>query len=240
MQIENSVAVVTGANRGLGRALAAELARRGATVYAGARRPESVDIAGVTPLRLDISDADLLAEAAQNASDATLLINNAGIATWANLLTGDLSDIRAELEIHYLGTLQATRAFVPVLERNGGGTIMNIMSVLSWLHSTKHAAYAPAKAAEWAATNVLRVQLAPRNIHVSALYVGYIDTDMISQVDAPKNNPATIAARAIDGIAADEYEVLADQMARDVRAKLSGPITTMYPMLAPLGGPASG
>lgn len=235
MRVEDGAALVTGANRGLGRALAAELLARGAKVYAGARKPESVDLPGAVPLRLDITEPESLAAAAAAAPDVTVLVNNAGIITWADLLTGSLDDVRAEFETHYVGTLLATRAFVPVIEANGGGTIMNVLSVLSWQHSPRFGGYPPAKAAQWALTNSLRVTLAPRGIRVAALHVGFIDTDMIAGIDAPKNDPARVAAMAVDGIAADAYEVLADDMAHDVRAKLSGPLTTLYPALDAAG-----
>lgn len=130
----NITALVTGANRGLGRRLAAELVARGAKVYAAARRPETIDLPGVVPIQLDITDPESVRRAAEIAGDVTVLVNNAGISTRANLLTGPIEDIRAEMDTHYFGTLAVTRAFVPVIERNGGGAILNVLSVLSWAH----------------------------------------------------------------------------------------------------------
>jgi len=176
------VALVTGANRGLGRRLAAELVARGAKVYAAARRPETVDLPGVVPIPLDITDAESVRRAAEIAGDITVLVNNAGISTRANLLTGPVEDIRAEMETHYFGTLNVTRAFVPNIERNGGGAILNVLSVLSWMHPPTSGAYASAKAAAWALTDAVRTELAPRGIHVAALHVGYMDTDMVPYV----------------------------------------------------------
>lgn len=216
------VALVTGANRGLGRRLAAELVARGAKVYAAARRPETVDLPGVVPIRLDITDAESVRRAAGIAGDVTVLVNNAGISTRANLLTGPVEDIRAEMETHYFGTLNVTRAFAPVIDRNGGGAILNVLSVLSWMHPPTSGAYAAAKAAAWALTDAARTELAPRGIHVAALHVGYMDTDMVPYVPADqKSDPAVIATRAIDGLLGGEDEILADDWARTAKAQLS-------------------
>jgi NAD(P)-dependent dehydrogenase (short-subunit alcohol dehydrogenase family) len=116
----------------------------------------------VVPLRIDITDPEAVVAAAAVAGDATLLINNAGIDTRAELLDGDLGKIRLEMETHYFGTLQTARAFVPVIEANGGGGVLNVLSRLSWVHVAPHEAYAAAKAARWAMTNVLRLRLAPK------------------------------------------------------------------------------
>ena len=225
------VALVTGANRGLGRRLAAELVARGAKVYAAARRPETVDLPGVVPIPLDITDAESVRRAAEIAGDITVLVNNAGISTRANLLTGPVKDIRAEMETHYFGTLNVTRAFVPIIERNiernGGGAILNVLSVLSWMHPPTSGAYASAKAAAWALTDAVRTELAPRGIHVAALHVGYMDTDMVRYVPADqKSDPAVVAAQAIDGLLNGADEILADEWARTAKAQLSQSRTT--------------
>ncbi len=223
MDIRNSVAVVTGANRGLGRQFALALLERGAAkVYAAARNPGSVDIPGVIPLRLDITDPDSVAAAAAVASDATLLVNNAGTSTGASLLDGDMADIRLEMETHFFGTLSVTRAFAPVLAANGGGAVLNVLSVLSWFHPAGSGAYNAAKAAAWAQTDAVRQELAPLGITTTALHVGYMDTDMVAHLDAPKNDPAAVAAVALDGVAAGVGEVLADELSRQVRAGLAG------------------
>ncbi|MEU8616055.1 SDR family oxidoreductase, partial [Actinoplanes sp. NPDC048791] len=176
MQLENSVALVTGANRGLGRHFAAQLVQRGAKVYAAARRPETIDLPGVIRVRLDITDPESVAQAAKIADDATVVVNNAGTSLGVNLLEGDLDAIRLEMETHYFGTLAVTRAFAPVLERNGGGAVLNVLSVLSWLHPGPFGAYSAAKAAEWAQSNALRDLLAAKGISVSALLVGFLVT----------------------------------------------------------------
>ncbi|MGK5444139.1 SDR family oxidoreductase [Micromonospora sp. URMC 105] len=232
MDISTTTALVTGANRGFGRALAGELLARGATVYAAARNAAQIDLPGARPLELDITDPASVAAAAAAAGDVTLLVNNAGSATGADLLTGDLDQIRLEMETHYLGTLSVTRAFAPVIERNGGGAVLNVLSVLSWFAlPTGGGAYGAAKAAEWGLTNALRLQLAPAKIRVAGLHVGFMDTDMTRAVTAPKLDPGAVAAYAVDQLAADAYEILADDLSRDVRAKLAGGVAALYPQL---------
>ncbi|MBX7449204.1 SDR family oxidoreductase [Mycolicibacterium sp. 3033] len=220
---EHITALVTGANRGLGRRFAEQLLERGATVYAAARNPDSVDLPGAIPLQLDITDPDSVRRAADTASDVTVVINNAGVYTDAGLLDGSLDDIRLEMETHYFGTLGVIRAFVPVLENNGGGNILNVLSVLSWYHPPTTGAYSAAKAAGWALTDAVRAELAPRGIHVAALHVGYMDTDMASFVPADqKTDPGVVARLALDGLFAGENEILADELTRTVKNHLSG------------------
>jgi NAD(P)-dependent dehydrogenase (short-subunit alcohol dehydrogenase family) len=220
---EQITALVTGANRGLGRQFAAELVSRGAKVYAAARRPETIDLPGVVPIKLDITDPASVHAAAAIAGDVTVLVNNAGVSTSADLLTGPIEDIRLEMETHYFGTLNVAREFVPVIEKNGGGAVLNVLSVLAWYHAPEFGAYAAAKAAAWAMTDALRTELAPKGIHVSALHVGYMDTDMASDVaDDQKIDPAAVAKQAIDGLLAGQPEILADDLSRQVKAGLSG------------------
>jgi NAD(P)-dependent dehydrogenase (short-subunit alcohol dehydrogenase family) len=221
--MEHITALVTGANRGLGKRLAAELVERGAKVYAAARRPETVDLPGVVPIQLDITDAESVRRAAEAAPDVNVLVNNAGVSTRASLLTGPLEDVRLEMDTHYFGTLNVTRAFAPIIEHNGGGAILNVLSVLSWAHVPESGAYSAAKAAAWAMTDAVRVELSPRGIHVAALHVGYIDTDMASFVPADqKSDPVAVAKQALDGLFAGKPEILADELTRAVKAQLSG------------------
>jgi NAD(P)-dependent dehydrogenase (short-subunit alcohol dehydrogenase family) len=222
MDITDSVAVVTGANRGLGRHFAAQLLERGAKVYAAARNPESIDLPGAIPLRLDITDPASIEQAAKIATDTTLLINNAGTSLGQSLIDGDLDRIRQEMETHYFGTLAVTRAFVPAIEANGGGAILNVLSVLSWWHPAQAGAYSAAKAAGWAMTRAVRDELAPRGIEVAALHVGYMATDMAAHVPADqKTDPAVVAALALDGLAEGRPEILADDVTRAVKAGLA-------------------
>jgi NAD(P)-dependent dehydrogenase (short-subunit alcohol dehydrogenase family) len=222
MELKDAVAVVTGANRGLGRHLAAQLLERGAKVYAAARRPETVDLAGVTPLRLDVTDEESIQAAARIASDATLLVNNAGISTGTPLVVGGPDAVRLEMETNFFGPLAVTRAFAPVIGDNGGGAILNILSVLSWLHLADHGSYSAAKSAAWALTNATREELAPRGITVSALHVGYMDTDMAAVItDEQKADPADVAAQALAGIEKGLPEILADEFTRHVKQGLA-------------------
>lgn len=229
MQISGAHALVTGANRGFGRALAAELLARGATVYAGARRPESVDLPGARPLALDITDSDSIGAAVQAAGNVTLLVNNAGSPPAADLLTADLDAIRAEFETHVFGTLAMTRAVAPVIEANGGGAVLNVLSVLSWYSVPDKGAYGAAKAAAWSMTNALRTQLAPRGVWLSALHVGFMDTDMAEGETDPKLPAADVARIAVDGIEANEAEIVVDDVSRNVRAGLAGGVRALYP-----------
>ena len=233
MQIDGATAFVTGANRGFGRSLAAELLARGATVYAGARRPETVDLPGAIPVRIDVTDPESVAEAAATARGVTLLVNNAGSGTGAAVLDGPMDLIRLEMETHYFGTLAVTRAFAPQLAAApGGGAVLNVLSVLSWINRPGYAAYSAAKAAAWSLTNALRTELAPQGTHVTALHVAFMDTDMVRHVDAPKNDPDVVARLALDGVAAGLDEVLADDITRSVQAGLAGGVAALYPRAA--------
>ncbi|GAB1514220.1 SDR family oxidoreductase [Actinophytocola sp. KF-1] len=223
MKIDDSVALVTGANRGFGRHFAEQLLRRGAAkVYATARRPHLVDLPGVEVLPLDITDPASVAAAAKAAQDVTLLINNAGVATMQNLVTGDPAKIRLEMDTHYFGTLEVVRAFAPVLAANGGGAIMNVLSALSWSVIDGANAYAAAKAAAWSMTNAVRLELAAQGTTVTGLHLSATDTDMVAAFDIPKNDPAEVVATALDGLEAGLPEVIADSDTAAVKAALVG------------------
>lgn len=232
MDISRCTALVTGANRGLGKQFSLELLKRGARVYGGARNPESIDVDGIVPLALDVTDPASVTAAAEAAGDVTLLINNAGIAANVNLLTGDLDGARREMDTNYFGTLSMVRAFAPVIERNGGGGILNVLSVLSWISYPDISGYCASKSAGWSMTNAVRVPLAERGIVVTALHVGLMDTDMGAGLDGPKSDPADVAAQSLDAIAAGEYEVLADDTSRNVQAGLAKGVGALYPQLA--------
>jgi NAD(P)-dependent dehydrogenase (short-subunit alcohol dehydrogenase family) len=232
MQISQSTALVTGANRGLGRRFAEALLARGATVYAAARDPAAIGVQGVTPIELDITDAISVAAAAAATGDVTLLINNAGSSTGTSLISGPLENIRLEMDTHYFGTLAVTRAFAPQLARNGGGAILNVLSALSWLSFPSTGAYCAAKSAEWSLTNAIRQELADHGTQVSALHVGYMDTDMTRGITAPKSDPATVAEQALDELQAGQVEILADDVSRKLLGALSGGTSALYPQFA--------
>ncbi|MEU5312269.1 SDR family oxidoreductase [Streptomyces sp. NPDC021562] len=228
--LEKAVVLVTGGGRGLGRSLVEEVLARGAAkVYATARDPRSVTNPDVVPLALEVTDPASVAAAAQQARDVTVLINNAGVSVQASFLTSPIEDIRREFETNFYGPLQVARAFVPIIEANGGGHVLNVHSVLSWIGVA--GSYSASKAALWSQTNSLRLELKPRGIDVTGLHVGYVDTDMAAGVDAAKSSPKDVAALAIDGVESGVYEVLADDLSRRVKAGLAADIETLYPQL---------
>jgi NAD(P)-dependent dehydrogenase (short-subunit alcohol dehydrogenase family) len=232
MKVEGSVALVTGANRGLGAAFARALLDRGAAkVYAAVRRPETVSDARLVTVRLDLTDRASIAEAARIALDATLVINNAGISTRTPIL-GDEDRLRQELEVNYLGPVALSRSFAPVLAANGGGALVNVLSALSWVSFPTSGAYSAAKAAMWNATNALRLELADQHTLVLAVHVGYMDTDMTAHISAPKTSPHVVADATLQAVEAGQLEILADEPTRQVRAALSGPLTALYPSLS--------
>ncbi|MEW2503807.1 SDR family oxidoreductase [Amycolatopsis sp. CA-161197] len=234
MTVNGSVAFVTGGNRGLGAQFVRALLDAGASkVYAAARDPRTVTNTGAVPVALDITDHASVVAAAEQAQDVTLLINNAGILTSTGVLDGDLDAYRLEYETHVLGTLDVTRAFAPALARNGGGAILNVLSVLSWASLPHWAAYCAAKAAEWSVTNSLRVELAGQGTQVSSLHVGYLDTDLIADLtDVEKADPAEVARIALDGVAQGQLEVVADEFTRQIKAGLAQGIEALYPQVA--------
>jgi len=222
MDIHGSVALVTGANRGLGRATAQHLLERGACkVYAAARRPETIDLAGVEPLELDVTDPTKVQRAAEAAADVTLLVNNAGTNTWQPLIDGDLDQIRLEVETHLFGTLGVTRAFAPSLRDNGGGAVLNVLSAMSWFAYPGDNAYHVAKAAAWALTNGVRLELAAQRTLVVGLHLGLADTDMSAAIEGDKADPAAVAKAALDGVEAGAWEVLVDDWSRSIKASLA-------------------
>ena len=215
-----TTALVTGANRGIGRHLAAQLLERGATVYAAARRPETLDLPGARPVALDITDPDAVSAAAALAGDVDLLVNNAGIATGAQLL-GDLDGVRAEMDVNFWGTLSMVRAFAPVLAANGGGTIVNVASALSWFAAPGAGAYAVSKAANWNMSNALRLELAAQGTRVTSVHLGLADTDMVRGIEGPKTDPAVVARMTLDAVGAGDLEVVIDDWSAMVKASLA-------------------
>ncbi|MFE7974382.1 SDR family oxidoreductase [Streptomyces shenzhenensis] len=220
MKIAGSTALVTGASRGIGRHFAEQLVARGAKVYATARDPQRVDVAGVERLSLDVLDAESVAAAAEAASDVSLLVNNAGVSQYQDLVTGDMDKIRLEMETNYYGTLRAIRAFAPVLAANGGGAILNVLSRMVWLSYPGSTSYSAAKAAAWSLTNGVRLELTGRT-QVTGVLMSATDTEMMSGWDIPKNDPADVVRQALDGLEAGAVEVLADEDTAQTKAALS-------------------
>jgi NAD(P)-dependent dehydrogenase (short-subunit alcohol dehydrogenase family) len=233
MHISQSVALVTGANRGLGKVYARELVRRGAgKVYGAARNPAAVTEPGVTPIALDITDPQRVAQVAAQCTDVTLLVNNAGVLKYSTF-TGapSLDAARAEMETNYFGTLSMCRAFAPVLAANGGGAIVNMLSVTSFYTNPFDASYGASKAAAWSMTNGVRLELHHQHTLVVAVHASFIDTDMAALADAPKDTPESVAKQALDAVEAGQIEVLADQRTRTVKAELSRDHELIYPAI---------
>ncbi|MFI6335460.1 SDR family oxidoreductase [Streptomyces sp. NPDC050535] len=228
--LEGAVVLVTGGNRGIGKAIVDDLLTRGVSkVYATARNPLPSTDPRLVTLPLEVTDQASIDALVTAAPDVTVLINNAGGSSPDTYLDTPIEDIRNVFETNFFGPLNLTRAFVPVIEGNGGGHILNAHSALSWV--ALHGAYSATKAALWLQTNALRIELLDRGIGVTGLHMGYVDTDMTAGVTQPKSKPADIAKEALDGIEKGAYEVLADETSRQAKAALSGDITNLYPQL---------
>ncbi len=231
MKIGGSVALVTGANRGLGRVYARELVSRGAAkVYGAARQPTAVTEPGVTPIGLDITDPQRVARVAQQCGDVSLLVNNAGVLKYSTFTGAPTLDAaRAEMETNYFGTLSMCRAFAPVLAANGGGAIINMLSVSSFYSDPFAASYGASKAAAWSLTNGVRLELHHRGTLVVAVHASFIDTDMAALTNEPKDTPESVAQQALDAVEAGQIEVLADERTRTIKAELSRDQELIYP-----------
>jgi NAD(P)-dependent dehydrogenase (short-subunit alcohol dehydrogenase family) len=223
MKTSGSIALVTGANRGLGLAFARALLEAGAAkVYAGVRDPGAVTLPGVVPLKLDVTHDEDVEATARAAPDVTLLINNAGIAIPGGFLAdGAVEAAREHFEVNFLGPLRMARAFAPVLKANGGGALINVLSVASWIKGPVLATYGASKSAAWALTNGLRIELESQGTRVLGLHAGFIDTDLTRGIDAPKSTPDEIVRVTLAALERGEDQVLADEITRQVHGGLS-------------------
>src|SRR5690606_12643150 len=234
MEITQQVAFVTGAGRGLGKHFVAELQRRGVTkIYAAARNPESIDVPGVVPVRLDVTDDATVTAAAELAQDVTLLVNNAGVSALAPFVKGDIDAIRHEMDVNVWGVLRTVRAFAPVLGANGGGAILNVLSQMAFRVFGIADSYSASKAAAWQLTNGVRLELAGQGTQLTALLMALVDTDM-SAWAKPEDGwdlarPEDVVGAALDGVEAGVAEVYGDEMTRAWRARLGEPIESLYP-----------
>ena len=223
MKIKDSVVLVTGANRGLGLEFAKQaLALGAAKVYATARDPSKIALVGAVPLKLDVTNPAEAAAVAEQCRDVTLLINNAGIARLGGVVGGDLAPLlREQLETNLFGMLHVSRAFAGILGKNGGGAILNILSVLSWVNTPNIGGYGITKAAAWALTNSLRIELRPQGTQVVSFHAGFIDTDLTRGINTPKARPEDVVRQSFAAIEAGQEEVLTDEPARQVKKALS-------------------
>ena len=230
-KLAGSVVLVTGANGGLGTEFVRQAVARGARrVYATARKPRTWDDDRVVPLALDVTEPASVAAATAAAGDTTIVINNAGVGARGSLLATPLEQVRAVYETNVFGPLAVAQAFAPVLEKNGGGALVDIHSALSWLSTT--GVYPSTKAALWSVTNTLRLELAAQGTQVVGAHLGYTDTPLTAGLDVDKEDPRDIVAAIYDGLEAGDYEVLADDTSRWIKQNLSQPLTALYPQLA--------
>jgi NAD(P)-dependent dehydrogenase (short-subunit alcohol dehydrogenase family) len=227
MKIQGSVALVTGANRGLGRAFVEGLlARSAGKIYAGARDPGQVKTPGVEAIQLDVTNAEQVAAAGRRLGDVNLLINNAGIFQTGALLDDDAEgSARRQFETNFFGALAVSRALAPALKKNGGGALVNVLSALSWAVLPGTGSYSATKAAALALTHGLRNELKPQGTLVVAVHSGYIDTDMARGVPGPKVSPEDVVRQVLEALEEDREEVLADAVSRAVKSRLSGAVT---------------
>ena len=223
MKIENAVVLITGANRGIGRAFTRALLERGARkVYATARDPSTIDQDGVHPLQLDVRRREDAEAAALLATDVNLVINNAGIAETGGFLSPDSEDMtRRIFETNFYGVLNVSKAFAPVLKANAGGALLNVLSIASWVSGGQLAAYSASKSAAWSLTNALRQELAAQKTQVMGLHMAYVDTDLTKGLDAPKSSAEEIVKIALDGLEDGAEEVLADAFTREFKQGLT-------------------
>jgi NAD(P)-dependent dehydrogenase (short-subunit alcohol dehydrogenase family) len=232
MNVEGAAALVTGANRGLGAAIAQALLDSGAKVYGAARDETTITNPDVIPVRLDVNSTDDIAHVARTYRDVSIVVNNAGILRSSTSLASDAVDAaRAEMETNFFGAMQMARAFAPVLRENGGGALVNVLSVLSFISMPQGATYSASKAAAWSLTNALRIELRHQGTLVVAVHAGFIDTDMAAGVDAEKVSPQSVATQIVTAIDADAEEVLADPTSEMVKAALPNDLTVLYPAL---------
>ena len=245
MEIEGAVALVTGANRGIGRAFVERLLTRGvARVYAGVRTPAAeADFAGcdesrIVPLVLDVTDPAAVARAASQATDVNLLVNNAGVMSLGAFLSApSLDPARAEMETNYYGTLAMIRAFAPVLAGNGGGVIVNMLSIAAHVNVPSIASYSASKAAAWSMTQAVRAELAAQATHVVAVFPGPVETDMAVSLPGEKALPTDVVDRVLDAVRDDVEDVYPDAYAKKLKQRLDLDAKAVERKLAMLVGP---
>ncbi|WGF90393.1 SDR family oxidoreductase [Marinivivus vitaminiproducens] len=208
MKIENTTALVTGANRGLGKAIVDALAEAGATVYAAARSDRGTERPNIVPVTLDVTEPGAVADVAARLSEVTLLVNNAGVLVRGGPISApDLAGARAEMEVNYFGSLAMARAFAPVIERNGGGAIVNVASILAHVPIPGAGTYSASKAAALSMTQAMRAELAPRGIRVIGLLPAFVDTDMAAGHSGIKLSPEAVAADLLDALRGDTEDI---------------------------------
>lgn len=226
-RIKGNVALVTGANRGIGRAIAEELLERGAAkVYAAARKPETLSDLGarygdrVVVLELDVTDADQVRSVVEKAADIRLLINNAGVAVGGGLTDEGIVDAaRQEMEVNYFAPLRLLQRFAPILGRNGGGAVVNVSSIAGLSNFPFYPTYSASKAAAHSLTQAARALLASQGTSVHGVYPGPVDTDMSKDIDMDKASPSDVANAILDGLEAGVADIFPDSFAEGFGAQ---------------------
>lgn len=225
MQMTTATVLVTGANRGIGRALTDELLAAGAKkIYATARSAEGLDaLSAIDPrivaLKLDVADPQSVAAAAAAAPDVTLLINNAGVIDFGSFTETDANAIKRNFDTNFYGALNMSLAFAPLISSNGGGKIANFLTVVALASMPGLSVYNASKAAAWSMTQSLRASFAAQNVDVIGVFPGPVDTDMLAGVEMPKTSPADVARAVIAGIEAEEEDIFPDPMSENVYAR---------------------
>ncbi|MEV5007422.1 SDR family oxidoreductase [Streptomyces sp. NPDC056159] len=221
--IEGSVALVTGGQRGIGKAFVEELLARGAVkVYATARKPSPSHDERVEVLALDVTDDNSVATLAERTQDVNAVFNNAGVLYPAPLLQSDMQQIKDTFDTNVFGPLRIARAFAPVLASHGGGVLVDMHSMLSW--GAGAGAYGASKAALWSLTNSLRIELAAQHTQVVGVHLGFADTDMVAALPVEKISAAGVARIVMDGVERGDSEVLVDDITRKIKSAVAGPV----------------
>lgn len=227
MNLEGCVVLVTGSNRGIGRAIVEAFVQAGASrVYAAMRKPEAMDSPGVLPVRLDVTDMASITDAARQCGDVQILVNNAGVSLGQPLLgASDLEAAEREMRVNYLGTLQMCRAFAPILGRTGGGAIVNVLSILARVSMPLIGSYCASKAAMLSLTQGVRAQLAQQGTLVVGVMPAFVDTDMARRATVPKLAPSAVADSILAALREGTEDVypgpaadIAAQLQRDPKA----------------------
>jgi NAD(P)-dependent dehydrogenase (short-subunit alcohol dehydrogenase family) len=239
MNVRGATVLVTGANRGIGAAYARAFLDAGAAkVYGAARDPASVSDADVVAVRMDVTNDTEVAAAAESCPDVSIVVNNAGVGFAVSALSTKVATKgRAMFDTNVFGILNVASAFAPIIEGNGGGALINVLSIGSWRTTSTLALYSASKSAAWSLTNSLRLELKPRGIQVVGVHCGFVDTDLTAGMQMAKIGPANVALATIAGIIAGQREVLVDDISRQIRSELAQDLSVQYPELNAVPSP---